>query len=55
LRGGKAKFDQSPGDPYACRFQLTRVSAKSWTIDNEDAQSLCGGLGVYFAGDYRAS
>ena len=53
LHGGAAKFDQALGDPYACRFRIVRKGPRDWTIDHEEAQSACAGMGVYFAGDYR--
>lgn len=55
LRAGKAKFDESPDDPYACRFRITRSALHYWTIDEEEAQSTCAGQGVYFSGEYRSS
>lgn len=54
LRGGNAKFDEAPGDPYVCRFRIARKGPRYWTIDEEDAQATCAGLGVYFTGDYQA-
>lgn len=55
LRDGKASFDEQPGQPYVCRFNITRNAPRQWTIDESAADSQCGGMGVYLSGEYRAS
>lgn len=55
LRGGKARFDEEPGQPYVCRFTIMRNGLRFWTIDQSDAGSQCGGMGVYLSGEYRAN
>ena len=53
LHNGEAKFDEMPGEQYACRFRIARISSSHWTIDQFDSDAMCGGLNVYMAGDYR--
>ena len=55
LSGGKARFDEEPGQPYVCRFTIEQNGPRFWTIDQSDAGSQCGGVGVYLSGEYRAS
>jgi hypothetical protein len=53
LRGDKAGFDERPGQPYVCRFTITRNDPRHWTINQSAPESQCGGMGVNLSGDYR--
>lgn len=51
MQNGVATFDETPGQDFACRFQLRQIG-KGWSITDFGRATSCGGLNVTLNGLY---